>query len=693
MIATMPLAVPLSSSGDPLVYRRATTAACVGLGIQVALLAATGLAALWADSQAIYAASWHMLGGLPIWIVLAILYHQHERERAQRLAAEKLAAEPHATAAIFADLTDDLDAARGRLERLYRYGLPIVSMLIAFYLLAAGGGLAYAHFAAAKGLDTGPMATLRASPVGLLFVMAAIAFVAFVSGRWLAGYARYRDWQLLRGGASYLMSCFVVAVLLFAGAVAVALSDDTRFLGWMAAVIPIVMIVVGLEVLLTSLLESYRPRVPGAIPRPAFDSRMLGLLTAPGSLGSMVAELISYQFGVEVSGSWLFRLLGSAVTPLSLFGAAVLLSLSCITIVAPDERGVVLRWGEMRGEPLSPGMHLKWPWPLETVEMHPVGQVQEIVVSSDLTGKSRDAKAILWTNDSDRASMLGQEDFLAAPAATGEGVALIAADVIVQYTVADLAKFLVGSADPRRTLSLVAQREASRFFATHDIDTLLGQGRTEGGPLLQGAIQKEADRMSLGVAVVGVAVTSLHPPIGSVSRAFHAQIGAVQDRETKIQVARREAVKQLASVAGSVELARRLDAAIRSLDGLRGGNPASHSNAAEKAVSKAAEKADSEIDSLFSEARGEAAELLHAARAYRWSRAVGERADGERFAGELLAFEASPDYYRTRRFLEVLAAGLADRRKFVIAGDAGDTPVFRMDFSDPASAIDTLLTE
>ena len=95
----------------------------------------------------------------------------------------------------------------------------------------------------------------------------------------------------------------------------------------------------------------------------------------------------------------------------------------------------------------------------------------------------------------------------------------------------------------------------------------------------------------------------------------------------------------------------------------------------------------------MAEARGEAAEMLHAARAYRWRRAVGERADGERFAGELLAFEASPDYYRTRRFLEVLAEGLSSRRKYVITGDAGDTPVFRMDFSDPASAIDTLLTE
>ena len=40
-----------------------------------------------------------------------------------------------------------------------------------------------------------------------------------------------------------------------------------------------------------------------------------------------------------------------------------------------------------------------------------------------------------------------------------------------------------------------------------------------------------------------------------------------------------------------------------------------------------------------------------------------------------------------------LAQGLMGRRKFVIAGDPGDTPVFQMDFSDPTSAIDTLLTD
>ena len=672
---------------DALVFRRAMTAAVAGLVIQIALLVATGLTALWGDSQALYAAAWHMLGGLPIWIVLALIYQQHESERVQRLAAEKLADGGRDSSAIFGNLSDDLDAARGRLERLYRYGLPIVSGIVAVYLLAAGGTLLAFRLRGSDAVGAANGLAPGCQPVGLMFVTAAIAFTAFVSARWISGYARQRAWQLLRGGASYLMSCFVIALVLFVGAAAVAVADDAQVFGWLAVVIPGVMILVGIEILLTSLLESYRPRVPGEIPRPAFDSRMLGLLTAPESLGRVVAETISYQFGVEVSRSWLYQLLGSAVTPLSILGIGVLVGLSCLSIVGPDERGITLRFGTMMGEPLPPGLHFKLPWPIETTELHPVGQVQEILISSDLTGRSRNAQAILWTSDGDKDSMLGQEDFLSAPGPSADGaattgVSLVSADVIVQFGVGDLRRFVLGAVDHRQILRLVAQRETSQYFAAHDIDQLLGEGRTQAGAELERAIQDRLDAMGLGVQVVGVAVTALHPPIGRVSRAFHYQIGAVQERETSIQLAHKEAVKKLAQVAGSVDLSLRIDAAIRRLDALRAGGETQQAVVAEQ-----------EIERLLSEARGEAAELVHQARAYRCRRAVGERASGERFAGELLAYETSPVYYRTRRFLEVLADGLTGRRKFVIAGEAGEAPIFRMDFSDPTSAMDTLLTE
>lgn len=678
----------LSAVNDALVYRRARTAAVSGLVIQSALVVAGGLLSLWADSQAFYAATWHMVGGVSIWIVLALIYQQHEAERAQRLAAEQLSQTSKA-AAIFGNLSDDLDAATARLERLYRYGLPIVSAIVAIYLVVTGGVLVILHLrsTSATSAEGGAATRVAGDAVGLMFVTAAIAFTAFVSARWISGYARQRAWQLLRGGASYLMSCFVIASLLLIGAATIAIAGDQRIFGWLAIVIPSVMILVGIEILLTSLLEWYRPRVPGEIPRPAFDSRVLGLLTAPDSLGRVLAETIRYQFGVEVSRSWLYRLLGDAVTPLTVLGAGVLLMLSCVTIVAPDERGVVLRFGQMMSEPLPPGIHLKWPWPIETSEMHPVGQVQQILISSDLTGQSRNAEAILWTNDSDRESMLGQEDFLTAPGRSAdgegmEGVSLVSADVIVQYTVGDLRQFVLGSVDQKRILSLVSQREVSQFFASHDIDTLLGRGRIEAGQALRRSIQVRLDAMQFGIDVVGVAITALHPPIGSVSRAFHSQIGAMQSKETAIQTAKKDAVEKLAKAAGSVDMSLRIDAAIRRLDGLR--------LTGDKEAIASTER---EIEELLDSARGEAVELVHQAKAYRWGRAVGERASGERFSGELLAYEASPIYYRTRRFLEVLAEGLSGRRKFVIGGEPGDTPIFRMDFSDPTSAIDSLLAE
>jgi membrane protease subunit HflK len=678
----------IARTSDALVYRRALTAAIAGLGIQVILVVATGLTALWAGAPAALAVAWHMVGGLAIWIMLGLVYQQHEAERLQRLAAEKLA-DSAKSAAIFGNLSDDLDAATARLDRLYRLGLPVISGIVAVYLVAAGAVLLWNRANAMGAAVQEAPGTLGATcdPVGLMFVTAGIAFTAFVSARWISGYARQPAWQMLRGGASYLMSCFVIALLVFTGAVSVAIAGDQRIFAWLAVAIPCVMILVGVEILITLLLESYRPRVPGETPRPAFDSRVLGLLTAPESLGRVVAETIRYQFGVEVSRNWLYQLLGNAVTPLTILAIVVLLSLSCLTIVGPDERGVLLRFGQLEGDPLPPGIHLKWPWPIETTEMHPVGQVQQILISSDLTGSSRNSEAILWTNDGDKDASLGREDFLTAPGRPEDGtetggVSLVSADVMVQYSVGDLTRFILGASDQRRMLGLVTQREVSRHFAAHDIDELLGSGRLEAGEGLKEAIQGRVDATGLGIHVVDVAITAIHPPIGRVSRAFHYQIGAVQSKETAIQIARKDAVEQLARVAGSVELSTRIDDAIRRLDALR--------TSGDKVEAAAAESA---IDELLSTARGEAAELVHQARAYRWRRAVGERASSERFSGELLAYEASPVYYRTRRFLQVLAEGLAGRRKFVIAGDPGDAPVFRMDFSDPTSAIDSLLND
>lgn len=676
---------------DQLVYRRGLHAALVGLAVQVILTVATGLVGLWTQSPAIQAATWHMLGGLPIWIVLALIYGQYETERREALASEKLATQDAASAVLFGQLSDELQRARQRLATLLGYGLPAVSFLVACYLVVAGVALFWRFAGLESAADPAVVVTLApaANSVGLIFVAAGLAFVAFVTARWISGYTRVRSWQLLRGGASYLMSCFVLAALVLVGAIVASVVADTWFFRIIAVAVPAVMFLVGLEILVTGLLSVYRPKRAGEVPRPAFDSRVLGLLTAPESLGQVVSELISYQFGVEVSRSWLYQLLGRAVTPLTMLGGAVLLGLSTLVVVGPDEQGLVLRWGAIRGSARPPGLHFKFPWPIETAVTYPVARVLQIGVSSDPAGRGQADEAILWSTGDDTQATLGMEYFPTALDARGDGagagMALVHADVFVQYRVRDLVEFLSGAMAPQTALSALAQQEATRFFAGEDLDALLASGRVQGSAALRGAIQRRSDALQLGLDVVGVSVTSIKPPGGTVSRAFHQQIGAQQERETLIQSGRRDAVTTLAKVAGSVDRSTRINAAILRLDELR----TSADGSAESRAAIAVQEHD--IEDLLAEARGEAAELVHAARGYRWTKAVGERSARERFTGELLAFEKSPDYYRVRRFLEVLADGLAERRKFIIAGEHGELPILQMDFADPATALDTLL--
>jgi membrane protease subunit HflK len=638
-----------------------------------------------------------MLGGLPIWVILSLIYGQYETEQRETLASEKLAEQDAASSVLFGELSDDLQRARQRLANLLGYGLSAVSFLVAGYLIVAGAMLLWRFSSLANDDDPLVITTLApgVNPVGLLFVAGAIAFVAFVSARWISGYTRVREWQLLRGGSSYLMSCFVLAALVLGAAIVAAVLDDTWFFRVIAIAVPSVMLVVGVEILLTGLLAAYRPRRPGEIPRPAFDSRMLGLLTAPESLGQMVGELINYQFGVEVTRSWLYQLLGRALTPLTVLGGFVMLLLSTVVIVGPDEQGVVTRFGAVRGAARAPGIHFKLPWPIEAATTYPVGKVLQITVSSDLSGLNTDGEAILWTTDDDARATIGKEFYSTAldtlsAGASGSGLALVAADVIVQYRVRDLLEFLRGSLAPKEAITVIAQQEASRYFACHDLDHVLSRGRTEGGADLEETIQARLDSLNLGLDVVGVSVTAIKPPGGRVSRAFHQQIGAQQERETLIQQGHRDAVVTLAKVAGSVDHSNRINAAILELDALRSSAAAQQPTEVERRRIAAKEL---DIERLLGEARGEAAELIHAARGYRWTRAVGERSAQERFAGELMAFQRSPDYYRVRRFLDVLSEGMAERRKFVVAGDHRDLPLLRMDFSDPASAIDTLLGE
>ena len=129
-----------------------------------------------------------------------------------------------------------------------------------------------------------------------------------------------------------------VAVICFLLAIALALVylfDIIIFVKVLSRLIPVLLIVLGVETVLNLILDIYRPRLKGLYSRSAFDSRLLGVINEPGGILRSAADAIDYQFGFKVSQTWFYKLLEQAIVPLILFAGVTLYLLSCIVIVGP----------------------------------------------------------------------------------------------------------------------------------------------------------------------------------------------------------------------------------------------------------------------------------------------------------------------------------------------------------------------
>lgn len=706
-------------SHDQETYRRASNAALIGLATQVVLSILVSLTGLYAGAAGVNAIAWYFIGGLPIWVILWLIYNQHRLERVEALETEQLAAEDARTAALFEEAGQQLQIAQKRLDRLYKYGTSVVSLIVSVYLLSVGTVMLFGAVAAyrtARGVEAagffadvadmvragGGFTGDSAGAVAIVAFM--IGFPAFLVARYVAGMTKVEEWRQLRGGASYLMGNAVVTLLLIVAAALEAL-DVAGLFPVLAVVVPAVMILLGAEMLLALIFGFYQPRRPGVRPRPAFDSRILGWLTHYESLGKIIGEAINYQFGFEVSDSWFYRLLAKAVTPLILVGLIVLFGLTSAVLVQPHQRAVITRLGSLTDHSVvGPGLHWKLPWPLGKAYKYDASRVHEINVGSSAEQFNRNV-AVLWTTQHTGEN---EQYMLTAPSQTAgadeaEASKTVAGELagglgIVKYRIAEggLLNYTQSADEPVKLLTAMAERRFNRYFATHDIDELLTTARAEAGRVLREQIQADADAVELGVEIVYVGLDAVHPPReGDVAKKFHEQIDARIEKQTMIQEAQRKAVTELAEIAGSQDKALKIDAAIQEVVSLQQSLEAMRLSA-DYDRAKADQLADqilarqNDIELLLDDAGGNAAKLIYEARAYRWEFALNERARAMRTTSLLDAYRQAPKYFMAREYLSTLAEGLADRRKFILIGDQELPPIIRLNAQTTTSNLDVL---
>lgn len=171
--------------------------------------------------------------------------------------------------------------------------------------------------------------------------------------------------------------------------------------------------------------------------------------------------------------------------------------------VQPGETAVVRRFGEVI-EQAGPGLHYRWPSPVDRVDVVPVDQVRRIEIppTQMLTGDEN----------------------------------LIAVRASVHFAASDPAAFVLNVAAPE---SLVAQASVAalrQVVAGEAVDALLTVDKTAIERRTAAAAQAALDRNRSGVRIVGVQLLESAPP-PEVAEAFRDVASAREDRNTFINEA------------------------------------------------------------------------------------------------------------------------------------------------------------
>ncbi|HRQ72483.1 MAG TPA: SPFH domain-containing protein [Phycisphaerales bacterium] len=677
-------------------YGRAARVATLGLAIQVVLAVAMLLYGIYGRDHAALTGAYFILIGLPAWLTLIILFDQHRRERLEAQEADSFAAVE--SSSVFDAGSAELRVAAKRLNAIYRFVLPVVSLLIAGALFGTG----YWRLQSGRGLIQPGSLEDAALPGWAIAVGLCVAFIGFVFARFVSGMAKQPIWANLRGGATYSVGAALVGLaVVLAHFIDVAGSDAVRRV--LPAVVPVVMIALGVEVVLNFLLAMYRPRKKGEHPRPAFDSQILAFLAAPDRLARSVGEALDYQFGFEVRGTWFYRLITRAWVLLALLGVCVVWLLSSLAVVQPHQRGMMLRFGRVVHEDLGPGLHFKAPWPIdrlvvpEQMELDSAGRSR--VVARTATGvrvlnlgtpPAEGTGPILWTTEhaKDEIFFVCQPSGIDRPGQErARDLALIAIEVPLHYAVSNprLYDELGPPAMRDDILRAVGQRAVTRFVSSVSIDDAVGMNRARLSERLRVEIQAAFDALNpdpagrprgAGVDILQVGVAGVHPP-REVAPKFEQVVIAQQNRAAKIESARADEAQTLSRVAGSVEAARRIALAIEASDG---------------ASQQAQPELTLEAERLIEDAAGEAARILAQARAERWRTHMAAKSQAAEYAGRVAAYRASPMVYRAGLYYAALLEAMKDARLYVTPEHLDNIHV-RVELQDRTTAGSTIFTD
>jgi len=221
-----------------------------------------------------------------------------------------------------------------------------------------------------------------------------------------------------------------------------------------------------------------------------------------------------------------------------IFAALILLFLAIAGrpyfTVGTTENGLVLRFGK-HVRTVPPGLHWKWPWPIEMVIKPDVQKIRRITIgfrSSDQfiparnQGPGQEAKTPLH----DESLML-----------TGD-LNILMVELAVQYRIKDPAAYAFNVKEPdgdvgeSATLRDICESTLRRVIGDYGVDAPLTEGKAAIEDEIRDKAQQLSDRYNLGLELTSVNLQDVQPPV-EVQPSFKSVVTAKENKQKYINEA------------------------------------------------------------------------------------------------------------------------------------------------------------
>ena len=184
--------------------------------------------------------------------------------------------------------------------------------------------------------------------------------------------------------------------------------------------------------------------------------------------------------------------------------------------IQPAEQGVVLRFGQYVDK-LGPGLHIRLPYPIETVLRPNVEAENQLSVG--FIRESGDADAPSIDISAESIMLTGDEN-------------VVDLDFDVFWKVADAEKYLFEVKDVENTIKAVAESAMREVVGNNKIETVQTEGRVVVQQEVQKLMQRTLDAYNAGVTVTRVILLKVDPP-AQVIDAFRDVQAARADQEKR----------------------------------------------------------------------------------------------------------------------------------------------------------------